>query len=60
MENDVHDHTHNNRPLVPIQSQINLVNALPTYFVKIHINLTALEAGRSWVRIPLVSSEFFH
>jgi hypothetical protein len=59
MEPEVHDHVRNSQPLDPIQSQINPVNALPSYFVKIHINVTALEAGRSRVRIPLVSLEFF-
>jgi hypothetical protein len=59
MEPEVHDHAHNSQPLVSIQSRINPVNALPSYFVKIHINVTALEAGRSRVPFPLVSLEFF-
>jgi hypothetical protein len=46
METKVYYRVHNSPPLVPINSQLNPVQAIQPYFGKIHFNSLGLSSGR--------------
>ena len=46
METKVYYRVHNSPPQVPINSQLNPVQAIQPYFCKIHFNSLGLSSGR--------------